>query len=122
VYEALAALPGITDKNGTLTLAGSSSVAVIIDGRPTTMTSEQLEHPPPAVCLSNRVAKVEVMYSAPPRYHVRGAAINIVTKRASAYSFQGEVKATYTNKYFNSLCGRNQLPPLHTQDGFRPDV
>jgi hypothetical protein len=89
VYEALAALPGISDKNGTLALAGSSSVAVIIDGRPTTMTSEQLNTLLRSMPV-NRVAKVEVMYSAPPRYHVRGAAINIVTKRASAYSFKAK--------------------------------
>ena len=108
VYEALAALPGISDKNGTLALAGSSSVAVILDGRPTTMTAEQLNtllHSMPV----NRVAKVEVMYSAPPQYHVRGAAINIITKRASAYSFQGEVKAIYNNKYFNSYEGETDI-------------
>jgi hypothetical protein len=108
VYEALAALPGITDKNGTLALAGSSSVAVIIDGRPTTMTSDQLNTLLRSMPV-DRVAKVEVMYSAPPRYHVRGAAINIVTKRASAYSFQGEVKATYTNKYFNAYAGETNF-------------
>jgi hypothetical protein len=108
VYEALAALPGISDKNGTLALAGSSSVAVIIDGRPTTMTSDQLNTLLRSMPV-NRVAKVEVMYSAPPRYHVRGAAINIVTKRASAYSFQGEVKATYKNQYFNSYEGETNF-------------
>jgi hypothetical protein len=108
VYEALAALPGISDKNGTLTLAGSTSVAVIIDGRPTTMTMEQLNTLLQSMPV-NRVAKVEVMYSAPPRYHVRGAVINIVTKRASAYSFQGEVKAIYKNQYFNSYEGETNF-------------
>jgi hypothetical protein len=104
VYDAIAALPGISDKDGILVLAGSSGVSVIIDGKPSTMTSEQLNtllHSMPV----NRVAKVEVMYSAPPRYHVRGAAINIVTRRASAYSLQGEVKAIYRNRYFNSYEG-----------------
>ena len=108
VYEALAALPGISDKNGTLTLAGSSNVVVILDGQPTTMTAEQLNtllHSMPV----NRVAKVEVMYSAPPQYHVRGSAINIVMKRASAYSFQSEVKAIYNNKYFNSYGGETNF-------------
>jgi hypothetical protein len=108
VYEALAALPGISDKNGTLTLAGSSTVTVILDGRPTTMTAEQMNtllHSMPV----NRVEKVEVMYSAPPQYHVRGAAINIVTKRASDYSFQGEVKAMYKNQYFSSYGGQTNF-------------
>ncbi len=104
VYEAITSLPGITDKDGTIVLAGSSSVTVIMNGRPTTMTPEQLNtllHNMPV----NRVAKVEVMYSAPPQYHVRGAAINIVTKKTDAYSFEGEVKGTYKNRYFNSYEG-----------------
>ena len=42
VYEAITSLPGITDKDGTIVLAGSSSVTVIMNGRPTTMTPEQL--------------------------------------------------------------------------------
>lgn len=49
----------------------------------------------------DRVEKAEVMYSAPPEYHVRGAVINIVLKRSNDYSFQGEVNADYTNQYFN---------------------
>lgn len=49
-----------------------------------------------------RVEKAEVMYSAPPEYHVRGAVINVVLKRSNDYSFQGEVNADYTNQYFNS--------------------
>lgn len=104
VYEAITSLPGITDKDGTMVLAGSSSVTVIMNGRPTTMTPEQLNtllHSMPV----DRVAKVEVMYSAPPQYHVRGAAINIVTKKANAYSFEGEVKGSYKNRYFNSFEG-----------------
>jgi hypothetical protein len=35
--------------------------------------------------------------------------INIVTKRASAYSFQGEVKAIYKNQYFNSYEGETNF-------------
>ena len=52
------------------------------------MDAEQLE-----TILRNtpvsRVEKAEVMYSAPPEYHVRGAAINIVLKHSNDYSFQG---------------------------------
>lgn len=45
--------------------------------------------------------KAEVMYSAPPEYHVRGAAINVVMKKATDHSFSGEVSADYRNQYFN---------------------
>ena len=101
VYEALTRLPGVQENRGALTLAGAGKVTVILNGKPTTMDAAQLE-----TLLRNtpvdRVEKVEVMYSAPPQYHVRGAVINVVLKRSEGYSFQGEVNAEYTNHYFNS--------------------
>lgn len=72
-----------------------------MNGKPTTMTAEQLE-----TLLRNtpvdRVEKAEVMYSAPPELHVRGAIINVVMKRSNDYSFQGELSTYYQNKYFSS--------------------
>lgn len=100
-YEALAKLPGVQEDRGSLTLAGAGKLTVILNGKPTTMDAGQLEtllRNTPV----NRVEKAEVMYSAPPEYHVRGAAINIVLKHSNDYSFQGEVSANYKNQYFNS--------------------
>lgn len=100
-YEALTKLPGIKEDKGELTLAGAGNVTVILNGKPATMNSAQL-----ATLLRNtpidRVEKAEVMYSAPPQYHVRGAVINLIFKRPDEYSFQGEVGANYTNHYYNS--------------------
>ena len=99
-YEALTKLPGVKETKGVLTLAGTGNLTVVLNGKPTTMDAGQLE-----TLLRNtpldRVEKAEVMYSAPPEYHVRGAVINIVLKRSNDYSFQGEVNADYTNQYFN---------------------
>lgn len=99
-YEALAKLPGIQEKEGKLTLAGAGNVTVILNGKPTTMDAAQLE-----TLLRNtpvdRVEKAEVMYSAPPQYHIRGAVVNVLLKRSNDYSFQGEVSTHYTNCYFN---------------------
>lgn len=100
-YEALAKLPGVLENNGTLSLVGTRNLAIVINGKPTTMNSSQLEtflRNTPV----NRVEKAEVIYSAPPDMHVRGAAINLVMKRSNDYSFQGELSANYQNKYFNS--------------------
>lgn len=100
-YEALTRLPGVAEQEGTLTLAGASSVTVILNGRPSTMTAEQL-----ATLLRStpvdRVEKAEVMFSAPPQYHVRGAAINVVLRRSHDTAFSGEVHANYTNRYYDT--------------------
>ena len=100
-YEAITKLPGVQENNGALSLAGSSSLTIVMNGKPTTMAAEQLE-----TLLRNtpveRVEKAEVMYSAPPELHVRGAVINVVMKRSNDYSFQGELSTYYQNKYFSS--------------------
>ena len=100
-YEAISKLPGVQESNGALSLAGASSLTIILNGKPTTMTADQLE-----TLLRNtpvdRVEKAEVVYSAPPEFHVRGAAINVVMKRSNDYSFQGELSTYYQNRYFSS--------------------
>lgn len=100
-YEAISKLPGVQESNGTLSLAGASSHTIVMNGKPTTMTAGQLEtllRNTPV----NRVEKAEVIYSAPPEFHVRGAVINVVMKRTNDYSFQGELSTNYQNRYFNS--------------------
>lgn len=98
-WEALAKLPGVTEKEGTYQLTGRD-VTVILNGKPTTMTADQL-----ATLLKNtpvnRVERVEVMNSAPPQYHIRGAAINVILKQNRNYSVQGEVTADYLNRFFS---------------------
>ena len=100
-YEALTRLPGVAEQEGALTLAGASSVTVILNGRPSTMTAEQL-----ATLLRStpidRVEKAEVMFSAPPQYHIRGAAINVVLRRSHETAFSGELHANYTNRYYDT--------------------
>lgn len=101
-YESLQQLPGVQEINGSLSLAGAHGLSIILNGKPTTMSYEQiadlLRNTP-----SSRVEKAEVMYSAPPQYHVRGAAINLILKgyRDGEGGLQGEINAGYTNRYKN---------------------
>lgn len=100
-YESLLQLPGVSEMNEVLTLVGASSLSVVINGKPTTMSADQL-----MVLLKNmpkeRVKKAEVMYSAPPRYHVRGAAVNLVLTAGESdlSGLQGQVNAGYNQSYY----------------------
>ena len=77
-YDALTSIPGVSEMNGSIMFSGQA-VTLIINGKPTTLSAEQvverLKQMPAA-----QLAKAEVMPSAPAKYHVRGMAINIVTK------------------------------------------
>ena len=66
----------------------------------------------------SRIEKAEVMYSAPPEYHVRGAAINMVLKHSNDYSFQGEISANYKNQYFNDGGMNGNFRFFNSQNGF----
>lgn len=77
-YEALTRIPGVSDADGGIKFSGTE-VTLIIDGHATTLTQEQLVDRLKAMPAA-QLAKAEVLLAAPARYHVRGAAINIVTK------------------------------------------
>ena len=77
-YEALTRIPGVSDAAGSISFSGNE-VTLIINGQATTLTQEQLTERLKAMPAA-QLAKAEVMLSAPARYHVRGMAINIVTK------------------------------------------
>ncbi|MDR1887056.1 MAG: TonB-dependent receptor family protein, partial [Prevotellaceae bacterium] len=99
-YEAMLQLPGVREQNGLPALAGANGVAVIINGKVTSMPPENLMAALKMYPADN-IQSAEVMYSAPPQYHVRGAAINLVLKDAeSENSLQGQTNAAYTQKHY----------------------
>jgi len=98
-YEALTRIPGVSDATGSISFSGNE-VTLIINGQATTLTQEQLTERLKAMPAA-QLAKAEVMLSAPTRYHVRGMAINIVTKDyAGTNQLSGQIIGGYEqNKY-----------------------
>lgn len=86
-----------------------NEVTLIINGQATTLTQEQLTERLKAMPAA-QLAKAEVMLSAPARYHVRGMAINIVTKDyAGTNQLSGQIIGDMRqNKYANE-CGNLYL-------------
>ena len=98
-YDALTRIPGVMDNGDGLTFTGRS-VTLIINGKPTTMSAEQvmerLKQMP-----ASQLAKAEVLPSAPAKYHVRGMAINVITKDYTGTNqLLGQLQGFYRqNKY-----------------------
>lgn len=107
-YESLLQLPGINEYNGELSLAGASELTVLINGKPTTMSSEQLSNLLKNTSAS-KIDKAEVIYNAPARYHVRGAVVNLILKENKEdKALKGEVNTAYRQKhYVNASTGIN---------------
>ncbi len=108
-FDALAAIPGVSEQNDGV-LFGGRGVTLLINGKPTTLTQEQIIQRLKAMP-AGLLAKAEVMLSAPPSMHVRGAAINIVTKDYSGTRHtSGQIQTTYgQSKYGSGRAGGNLL-------------
>ena len=119
-YESLLQIPGVREQGGALLLAGANQVTIILDGRPTTMSNENL-----ISILKNtpvsKIEKAEVMYSAPAKFHVKGAAINIVTKsKFKTEGIQGEVTGTYGRQHYDD--GGASMTLLYSSDKITTDL
>lgn len=105
ILEALSYLPGVTNDNGTIGLTGASNVTVILNGEFTNMPVQnlyQLLYTTPV----DRLKNVEIMYSAPAKYHVNGAVINVVLKTPTPLDgLQGQVRAGYNQAHYASYGG-----------------
>lgn len=105
ILEALGYLPGVVNNNGMIGLAGASDVSVILNGELTNMPLQnlyQLLYTTPI----DRLKSVEVMYTAPTKYHVNGAVINVVLKTPTPLDgLQGQVRAGYNQGHYGSYGG-----------------
>ena len=102
-YEALTRIPGVSDATGSISFSGNE-VTLIVNGQATTLTQEQLAERLKAMPAA-QLSKAEVMLSVPARYHVRGMAINIVTKDyAGTNQLSGQIiGGMRQNKYANEF-------------------
>ena len=102
-FDILGELPGVGKNGDNISLLGTSETTIIINGRKSSMTSEQLADMLKATP-SSKVKKIEVMYSTPPQYGVRGASINVVIEndRSLADILKGEISLTGKQAWYFS--------------------
>ncbi len=118
-YDAITNIPGISAADGTLSLVGAN-VTLIIDGKASTLSQAQaiakLKNMP-----ASRLSKAEVMLSAPAQYHVRGAAINIITNDYSGqHHTSGQLQATLNKSKYARGYGQGNL--LYANGRFTLDL
>lgn len=109
-FDVLGELPGVEKKGDNISLLGTSGTTIIINGRKSSMTPEQLADMLKSTS-SDKVKKVEVMYSTPPQYGVQGASINLVIENDKSLKdiLKGEVSLTGEQGYYFSPSGRMNL-------------
>lgn len=98
-WDILDKLPGVEVNGSQVSIIGSRRVTVVIDGKPSTLSGDQLrsvlENLP-----AEQVKQTEVIQNAPARYHTNGAVINIVTLRPKTHTVEGQLTSYYGDKYY----------------------
>ncbi|HEV8508485.1 MAG TPA: TonB-dependent receptor, partial [Chitinophagaceae bacterium] len=104
VLELLEKSPGITvDNDGNISLRGKAGVIIMIDGKPTYLSSTDL-----ANLLKNMPAsqleQIEIMTNPSAKYDASGNSgiINIKTKKGRAAGFNGSIMAGITTSFFKT--------------------
>ncbi len=111
IYESLLHLPGVREQNGSLVLAGSTGVTILINGQMTSMPAENLIAALKMLSY-DRIQSAEIMYSTPPQYHIRGAAINVILKEEGteqSEKLQGQINTAYTQKHYGNYVAGGSL-------------
>ncbi len=91
--EVLQTAPGVlVDKDGKVSLKGNSSVMIYIDGRPSYLSGTDLINMLSNM-QSNQLETIEIMTNPPAKYDAagNGGIINIRTKKAKLFGFNGSV-------------------------------
>lgn len=120
-FETLKNVPSVTGVGDELQLIGSSGYTILINGQQTSMSKDQIVNLLKSIPAS-RVSDIEIMYSAPPQYNIRGAAINIILKgqTAGTPTIQGEGNAEYKQAFYAGYGLRGNL--LYTKPSFNADL
>ena len=118
-YEAIKQLPGVTEENDALKL-NAGGVTVMIDGKATNMTDEQLYALLKSIPTS-RIANAEVLYNAPAKYLVKGQVINLQLKHNQGITaLRGELFGGFANQNRNQYTERASL--LYTNKKWEIDM
>ena len=102
VLEILEKSPGVAvDNDGNVSLKGKSGVLILVDGKQTYLSGNQL-----AAFLrsiqANSLDQIEIMTSPPAKYDASGNAgvINIKTKKGTLKGMNGNVSLTYNQGFY----------------------
>ena len=95
--EVLEKSPGITvDKDGNISLKGKQGVVVLVDGRPTYLSGNDLANMLRSMS-SNQLEQIEIMTNPPAKYDAAGnsGVINIKTKKNKQFGYSGSASVGY---------------------------
>jgi len=111
VLDILQKAPGVTvDQDGNITLKGKSGVMVMIDGRPTYLSQEQLTHFLKTI-RAESISHIDVISNPSAKYDAAGSAgiIDIHLKKNDQEGYNGVVQAQFQQGRYPASSGSLEL-------------
>lgn len=98
-YEVLKKAPGVRVSNEAVSIAGKSTVSVMINDRLLQLSGDELESMLRSIPAGD-IARIEIITAPPAKYDAQGNAgiINIVTKKSAKNGFNGNITTSYTQR------------------------
>jgi len=95
VMDVLQTSPGVTVNDNVISLKGKKGVTILIDGRPSTLSTADMSNILQSLPASS-IARIEIIANPSSRYDAagNGGIINIVTKRTRSKGFNGTLNAS----------------------------
>ena len=111
IMEVMEKLPGvIVDQNDRVSLRGKQGVIIMIDGRPTGMSGQDLANMLKSMS-SSSIQKIEIITNPSAKYDASGSAgiINIIMKKNKREGFNGSVSAGFGQGRYSKYNGNLSL-------------
>lgn len=108
--ELLAATPGVRVNTKTISLIGKGGVNVMIDDRPSQLSSDDLMNMLKGMSADD-IDRIEIITNPGAQYDAQGnnGLINIVTKRSSKLGYNGATRLGYTQSSYSTVSGGGSL-------------
>lgn len=125
-FDILGEVPGVEKNGDRISIIGANSTTIIINNRVSLMTTSKLvdylKNVPP-----EQIKNIELLYSTPPQYGVKGSSINIIIdnyrkekkERKAQLSFQGDQAHYFTPSVSTFYSSANQNSLLNVSYSFR---
>lgn len=121
VSDLLKEIPAVIKTNDGFSLAGGDELTIILNGQRTSMTIEQVKNMLDGISAS-KVKSIEVMYSPPAKYNVKGALINIILDSdvSRESPLVGDMRIIYNQSFYAS--SKQLFNMTYTKKKFRIDL
>lgn len=102
-HDLIRELPSVMSLDGnSLSVIGATNTTICISGKLSQLDMNHLTDYLKSLP-ADEVEKVEIIYNAPPQWHVKGSVINVVMKKKKNYTLNGQVQGNWSNQHKNSF-------------------